>query len=177
MKGARIEFFGLQLGPKQLPLFLPFSNDYRDFLLNDLANFETRNGILVGVENMPARRLLGLPVDIHQMNDLETLSNLPHLTLDTTHLGTWGMDLMATYEILKARIVHVHLSNFDGSEHQLPDSGHLPLSELLRELTADGYSRVVTVELNPAVLEAEDEDQVRSHLARAVDFCREGISG
>lgn len=42
-----------------------------------------------------------------------------YLTLDTTRLGTWDLDPLAIYERLKERVVHVHLSNHNGQEHQL----------------------------------------------------------
>jgi sugar phosphate isomerase/epimerase len=172
IRGARIEFFGFRRSPLLLPIPLGGESEYRDFLLNGLAEFEASEGVRVGVENMPARRVLGRQVDIHWLNNLKTLSRMPHLTLDTTHIGTWGTDLLAIYEQLKARVVHVHLSNFNGQEHQLPENGHLPLGELLLRLTQDGYGGAVSLEVGPEVLEAEDHAQVRAHLRRAVDFCR-----
>ncbi|MEJ2208998.1 MAG: sugar phosphate isomerase/epimerase [Anaerolineae bacterium] len=174
--GARLEFFGLRRGPALLPLPLGGEKAYRDFLLNGLASFEAEQGIKIGVENMPAKRALGRALDIHWLNDLETLGQMPHLTLDTTHVGTWGLDLLAVYEQLKARIVHVHLSDFDGNEHRLPGSGHLPLGGLLQRLVRDGYEGAVTLELGPEVLEAEDESRVRTHLRRVVQFCRSHMS-
>ncbi len=172
IRGARIEFFGIR---RSLLLPLPGGGDkaYRDLLQNGLAAFEAEHGIMVGVENMPAKQVLGRPVDIHWLNDLETLSQIPHLTLDTTHMGTWGMDLLASYERLKERIVHVHLSNFDGQEHQMPDNGHLPLGELLSQMAQDGYARAISLELQPNALHAEDEAQVRVHLSRALAFMRQ----
>jgi sugar phosphate isomerase/epimerase len=172
IRGARVEFFGFPRAPLLLPFPLGGQSEYRDFLLNGLAAFEASEGVRVAVENMPAKYVLGRRVDIHWLNNLETLTRMPHLTLDTTHIGTWGTDLLAIYDQLKARIVHVHLSDFNGREHQLPDNGHLPLGELLLRLTQDGYSGAVTLEVGPEILEAEDEGQVRAHLRRAVDFFR-----
>lgn len=174
---AKIELFGAQRRSFLLPLFLPISVDFRHFLLNGLARFEAAEKVLVGVENMPAKRFLGIEICIHALNDLEVLAALPHLTLDTTHLGTWGLDPLATYERLKTRIIHVHLSNFDGVEHRLPGDGHLPLGELLRRLTRDRFQGAVTIELNPEVLQAEDEAQVRVHLHRVIQFCRANMAG
>jgi sugar phosphate isomerase/epimerase len=171
IRGARIEFFGFRRSPLLLPIPLGGESEYRDFLLNGLAAFEASEGVKVGVENMPARHVLGRKVDIHWLNNLETLSRMSHLTLDTTHIGTWGTDLLAIYEQLKARVVHVHLSNFNGQEHQLPENGHLPLGALLLRLTQDGYGGAVSLEVGPEVLEAEDDAQVRAHLRRAVEFC------
>jgi len=177
LRGMRIEFFGLRRGPLLLPLGLGGEKEYRDFLLNGLDTFEAEQGIKIGVENMPARRVLGRTLDIYWLNDLETLGQMPHLTLDTTHIGTWGLDLLAVYEQLKARIVHVHMSDFDGNEHRLPEKGHLPLAGLLQRLARDGYQGAVTLEVGPEVLEAEDEAQVGAHLRQAVQFFRSHTSG
>jgi sugar phosphate isomerase/epimerase len=173
--GARLEFFGVSRSPMMLPLPLPVSGDYRRFLLNDLARFENEEQVLVGVENMPAKRAFGRRVQIHSLNTLDDLANLPHLTLDTTHLGTWGLDLVAAYEQLKERIVHVHLSNFDGREHRLPQEGYLPTAEFLQSLRRDGYEGAVSVELHPDALQPEDEAQVQVRLQSVVAFCREHL--
>ena len=158
-----------------LPLPLPVSKDYGRFLLNGLARFEDEEGVRIGVENMPAKRVLGRRLDIHDLNTLDVLSSLPGVTLDTTHLGTWDLDPVDVYERLKARVVHVHLSNFDGEEHRLPQEGHLPLADFLQRLKRDGYKGAVSVELNPDVLQVEDEDLVRVHLRDAAAFCREHL--
>ena len=71
----------------------------------------------------------------------------------------------------------MHLSNFNGREHRLPEDGHLPLGELLQRLVKDGYDGALTVEVGPEVLEAEDEARVRAHLRRAVQFCRSHTAG
>ena len=172
----RVQFFGIDRQPLMLPLPWRVERGYRRFLLEDLPAFEAEHVVVVGVENMPAKQWLGRPWHLYQMNDLETLSGLPHLTLDTTHVGTWGADLLAVYERLKPRIVHIHLSNFDGQEHRRPDTGHLPLAELLERLARDNYAGTVTIELGPDVLEAEDEGKMRGHLRRALDFCREHLA-
>jgi sugar phosphate isomerase/epimerase len=171
----RIEFFGLSRRPTNLPLPIPCLRDYRSFLLNGLASFEQEERVHVGVENMPARRILGRRVDIYSLNTLDALASLPHLTLDTTHLATWGIDPVEAYERLKARVVHVHLSNFDGMEHQLPQAGQLPLAGFLRRLSRDRFDGAVAVEVRPDVLQAEDEGSVRAHLKGAVAFCREHL--
>jgi sugar phosphate isomerase/epimerase len=172
IRGARIEFYGFRCR-MLLPVSRGGDRVYRDFLLNGLAAFEAEHEIKVAVENMPAKRFLGRNVDIHWLNNLEDLPQMPHLTLDTTHIGTWGMDLLPIYERLKAHIVHVHLSNFNGKEHQLPDDGHLPLADLLSKMADDGYRHTISLELNPNALHDEDEEQVRSHLSRSLAFIRE----
>lgn len=173
----RIDFYGAKLGPLRLPLLPRTHRAYRDLLLEGLPGFEAAEGILVGVENMPTTRFFGREWNIYALNDLDSLEAMPHLTLDTTHLGTWGLDPVAVYDRLRGRIVHVHLSDFDGREHRLPGTGHLPLARLLRRLADDGYRGAVSLEVGPEVLEAQDEAQVRAHLQRAVAFCREHLRG
>ena len=175
IRAAKVEFFGLAKRPLLLPLPFPVSSDYRRFLLNGLERFEADEGVVVGVENMPAKRVLGRHLDIHSLNTLDMLTNLSHLTLDTTHLATWHLDPVEVYERFRTRIVHIHLSNFDGEEHKLPQTGHLPLAEFLQRLRQYQYQGAVSVELRPDVLQAEDEDQVRAHLKRIVAFCRKHL--
>ncbi len=173
VRGAWVEPIGFKASHLLLLIPLPGQSSYRRFLLNGLACFEAEEGIVVAVENMPIRRLLGLNLDIHALNRIEFLATLPHVTLDTTHLGTRGLDPLAVYEQLKDRVVHIHLSDFKKQEHLLPGEGHLPLGQLLERLAHDGYNGAVTVELGPEALQAEDEDRVRERLGQALAFCRE----
>lgn len=175
IRAAKIEFYDSPSSPRSWPLFLPARRGYRDFLLNGLARFEASEGVRIGVENMPAFHVLGRRMNLYALNYLEALAEFPHLTLDTTHLGTWGLDPVAVYEQLKSRVIHVHLSNFNGQQHRLPEDGHLPLGKLLRRLARDEYEGAVTVELNPEVLQAEDENLTRAHLRRAVRYCRSNM--
>jgi sugar phosphate isomerase/epimerase len=177
VRAARIKFFGFPRNTLLVPIPLGDERDYRDFLINGLAQFEADAGLKIGIENMPVKGYLGRKVDIHWLNDLESWSQMPHLTLDTTHIGTWGYDLLAVYEQLKTRIIHVHLSNFNGKEHRRLEDGHLPLAELLRRLQRDGYAGAVSLEIGPESLHAENEGQVQAHLQRMVAFCRECIDG
>ena len=174
--GLRIELLGASLRPRALPIPIPKRSPYGRFLREELSAFEAAHGLRVGVENMPARRLLGRRLNLYSMNDMGAMGGVPHLTLDTTHVGTWGMDLLAVYERLKERIIHVHLSNFDGREHRRPEQGHLPLAKLLQRLAGDRYAGSVTLELGPDVLEAEDDRKVRAHLRRALEFCRAQVA-
>jgi sugar phosphate isomerase/epimerase len=122
---------------------------------------------------MPVKRYWGREVDIHWLTDMETWSQMPHVTLDTTHIGTRGYDLLDVYERVRSRMVHVHLSNFNGKEHRRLEDGHLPLAELLQRLKQDGFEGAVSLEMGPEALQAEDEDQVQAHLQQMVAFCRE----
>jgi sugar phosphate isomerase/epimerase len=161
-----------------LPVVLPRREPYYHFLRNGPAELEAETGVTVAVENMPLRRFLNLPLNTYWFNSPAELARFPHLTLDTTHLGTWGLDPLAVYERLRERVVHVHLSNYgsvDGGrpqEHRSPPDGHLPLADLLGSLARDGYGGAITVETDPAALDAEDEQRCVVALRRALAFCR-----
>jgi len=157
-----------------LPVPLPRREPYYHFLRDgQVAELEAETGITIAVENMPAHRFLGMRINGYWFNTPAELLRFPHLTLDTTHLGTWGMDPLAVYEQLRERVAHVHLSNFDGREHRSPPDGHLPLAELLRLMARSGYQGTITVESHPAALDAKDEIKCLAALRRALAFCRE----
>lgn len=148
-------------------------------LLRDggVAELEAESGIIIGVENMPARRFVGRTVDPYWFNRVDELLRFPHLTLDTTHLGTWGLDPVAVYGRLKDRVRHVHLSNFaNGMEHRPPTDGELDLCAFLRTLAGSNYDGTISVEGEPAAFHAEDEAQCLAELRRTLAFCRENLA-
>jgi sugar phosphate isomerase/epimerase len=157
-----------------LPVPIPRRDPYYHFLRNGaLSSLEAESGVTIGVENMPAKRVFGIDVDGYWFNTVAELERFSHLTLDTTHLGTWGLDPLAAYERLRERVAHVHLSNFDDQEHRLPDAGRLPLAELLRAMARDGYAGTITVELDPNAWDVSDEGVCLAGLRRALAFCRD----
>lgn len=149
---------------------------YYNFVRGEMCRSIPAARVMVAVENMPAVRVFGRRLNVHWFNSPEELKRFRHLTLDTTHLGTWGLDLLEVYQVLKDRLVHIHLSNFDGREHRSPPDGHLPLAALLRRLARDDYSGAVSVESDPEALQAEDERKCRVALERALSFCRRHFS-
>lgn len=150
----------------------PFAK-LRRWMAEELVAFEASSGIQLCVENMPARRFLGRRLNYYWWNNVDGWSRFPHLTLDITHLGTWGLDPLKIYRRLSGRVRHVHLSNFNGQQHRRLEDGHLPLADLLRALRDDSYQGAIVVEMGPDALEAQDEVQVLAHLQAQVAFCRQ----
>lgn len=161
------------LEPRYLfPLPVPRGQAYAQWLLNGMHHAGDADSVQIAVENMPARRTLGFRWNPYRFNSPQQLSCFVALVLDTTHLGTWGLDVVEVYERLKSRIVHVHLSDYDGREHRLPGHGRLRLAELLRRMAADGYKGLIVVETGPQALGAGDDEQVQRRLGEGLSFCR-----
>ena len=173
--GIRMEWFGRRTRRFFCPILWPRREPYYQRLRDSerWAAYESSSGVHIAVENMPTHRLLGVSVPLYWFNRLDELARFPHLTLDTTHVGTWGADLLAVWERLRERVAHVHLANFDGQEHRLPTHGDLPLGAFLSRLAADGYAGAVSIECGPEVFEAQDEEACRRNLAEVLAFCRE----
>jgi sugar phosphate isomerase/epimerase len=159
-----------------LPLSWFVGRTYARWLCDELESFQRGTEVTVAVENMPRRQIGPLGFDLYQMTRLGSLARFRHLTLDTTHLATHGIDIIQTYEKLAGRVSHVHLSNYNGREHRLLQDGHLSLDDFLRRLNQDGYRGVVTLELQPDALGAGDDSQVLANLRAAVDFCRRHLA-
>lgn len=163
-------FWGANI--RHLPIPWAREQAYRHWMLAELPDFEAKSGVQIGVENMPCRRIGPFRYSPCQLNNAQTLSRFPHVTMDTTHFGTWGLDILAMYDMLKAKLANIHLSNYNGREHRLPWDGALPLAELLRRLRQDGYVGNVTVELHPEALGAGNDAAVLTNLRKIVEFCR-----
>lgn len=104
------------------------------------------------------------------------------ITLDTCHVGT--EDLTATYELVKDRLVNVHLSDLSFSSpslphpflqglltrHRMPGQGDLPLDDLMRRLAADGFAGPISVEVSPLALGAWSFSRIRKRLAGLASY-------
>jgi sugar phosphate isomerase/epimerase len=147
---------------------------YRQWLLGEYAQVQARTQVRLCIENMPAKQMLGRLASFNTWNTVDEIQRFPALTMDTTHLGTWGIEPVEAYRQWRSRVYHVHLSNFNGREHRRPEDGHLRLDRLLSELAADGYAGAVSLELHPDALEAGRADERVLELLRAsLAVCRE----
>lgn len=173
---VRIGYVVVMQGSKRFFLPVPGVNDERDYrrwLDDDYGALQQATDVTLCIENMPARRFLGRRVNAHTWNTPDEITRFPTLTMDTTHLGTWGLDPLTVYRHWGDKVRHVHLSNFDGQEHRLPQQGELRLAELLRALVADDYAGAVTLELHPDAVDAGRPDaHIVALLRTSLDICR-----
>ena len=173
---ARVDMVRVSLGPQRFSFPLPGINgqeEYANWLEDGYAQLQAATTVKLCIENMPARTVWGRRLNAHYWNTPDALSRFPHITMDTTHLGTWGMDPLAAYERWGEQIGHVHLSNFDGREHRLPEAGVLRLDRLLARLARDHYAGAISLELHPdAVGAGLDDDVIIARLAASLQQCR-----
>ena len=146
------------------------------WLWSELPEFQAGTGVKIALENMPRRRFGLFKFDHFHYTRSEQLTHFQYLTLDTTHIGTRQIDLLGFYRQVKDKVVHVHLSNYNGQEHQLLTNGHLPLSSLLTELARDKFAGLISIELGPVSLQADDEETLKQNLRDTVSFCRNALA-
>ncbi len=137
-------------------------------------------GVRIAVENMP-RGLPKYAFSIRRNRSChlpEQLFGIGDVTLDTSHVGASGLDLMQVYDKLAGQLRHVHLSDSDltgGDQHRLPGRGKLPLAEFLAALERDGHPGAVSLELKPWPLGAPDPEVIMKRMRGAAEFTRERL--
>jgi len=158
-----------------LPLALLGEGQLGRWLRQELTAFQTTTSVKITVENMPCRWLGPIRLEPHHYADPALLNHFQYLTLDTTHVGTRKVDLLAFYAQIAPRVTHIHLSNFNGKEHQLPGDGSLPLAALLKKLVQNQYQGLISLELNPQSLQSENEAQLKQNLRDSLAFCQQAL--
>ena len=152
---------------------------YADWLDEAIPRIREETGVTIAVENMFAINVNGRSLRFFSGTTPSELGRWPYLVLDTSHLAVAGGDLLAAWDELADRVVHLHVSNNDGrgrDTHGLLDRGVLPIGDFLQEVGASGFGGAVTLELDvrtwaddrPALLEVlrENLEIARTQLAR-----------
>jgi sugar phosphate isomerase/epimerase len=164
---------GNRLFPFPTPGFNPEGN-YKGWLQSEYAKVQAGTEVLLCMENMPAFSRFGRKWHLHHWNTPDQIARFPNLTLDTTHLGTWGQNPNHIYSQLRGQVKHIHLSNFDGREHRRPEFGDLRLDLFLQMLAKEKYAGTITLELYQDVLNAgKPDNEVVQAMRESLDFCRQ----
>ena len=180
----RFSYAFLQTGGRSLLLPNPFDPNHRRYaawLMQSYQSLQAATDVLLCIENLPAQRIFNLRVNPARWNaysrdTIDDITRFPHITMDTTHLGTWGLDPVEAYSRWGERVKHLHLSNFDGREHRRPEAGSLRLDALLARLAADGYDYSISLELQPDALEAgAPDDRIVELLRGSLNYCRQAV--
>lgn len=128
--------------------------------------------IALTIENMPraGRRLMLASYILNDIDDLIAFGiehNL-YFTFDTTHLATFGTDIVASFiKILKTdRLRNIHLSDSgDHESHLFLGRGELPVARFLNTVRRLGYDGMLTFEVSPREL-----PKTRQWLVRLIEY-------
>ncbi len=155
-------------------LHFPFGGQkrYARWLTRELKSFQDNTPVTIVLENLPDMRWGDVRLNPYRFNNLDQLKRFDHVAFDTTHVGTWGIDLLEAYECLKKRIAHVHLSNYNGREHSLITEGRLPLERFLKRLKRDRYPGIVTLEMSSRALGVGNKKKIARNIRASLSFCR-----
>ncbi len=194
------------IGSEIVVIHLPFFTErrYARWLMNELPLWQSKTKVKLAVENMPhSYKLLGwlgvplntgafYEVDRHKginsllrliskrcypHNNWKTILSFDHLVLDTTHLATGGIDPIVAYEKMKSKLTLIHVSNFDGKEHQPLGMGTIDMEGFLRHVKADDYRGIVTLELIPEHFPDGTEATAKKILADDLALIRSSLRG
>ncbi len=178
----KVSYSVVQIGGRRILLPLPGMRRHEQYIRwvqEGMPRLQEQTDVFLAIENMPARQAWGRRINAikwnaHDRASISDITRFPHITMDTTHLGTWGLDPAEIYFRWRDRVKHVHLSNFNGREHRRPEDGHLRLDQLLARLAQFNYSHAVSLELHPDALSAGSaDDGIVARLKASLDQCRQ----
>ncbi len=150
---------------------------YQAWLLGQLDHYREEHGIVLSVENMFHLWVRGRPVRGHRWVSPSEVTRFAQITLDTSHCGVDGHDILEVLEQVGHRTAHIHLSDNLGQHrdsHALPGAGTLPLEDFVKRLPDFGFGGALSLELDLREL-VDNEKQVMEALRRARDFCAERL--
>ncbi len=150
--GAKVIVLHLNCAGRQI-----FSREY----IETLHSLERKFGIKIGFENR--EKHITSFLEKHTWHDIFYPQLLQqanfHMTLDTTHLGQAGGNIVEFFKEHKKSIVNIHIGDY--KNHPLNSSlrpfrykhlplgkGDLPIEEFLRTLEAEKYEGLVTMEIH-----------------------------
>jgi sugar phosphate isomerase/epimerase len=128
-----------------------WQTQYAAWLDEAIPRIREETGVTIAVENMFPINVNGRRLSFFSGTAPAELGRWPSLVLDTSHLAVAGGDLLAAWDELADRVVHLHVSNNDGrgrDTHGLLDKGVLPIGDFLQEVAAGGFGGAVTLELD-----------------------------
>lgn len=150
---------------------------YQAWLLKELDTYTAAEGVAVAVENMFRLWLRGRPIRGHRWVSPADLEGFSQITLDTSHCGVDGYDILEALERVGPQLAHVHLSDSLGDHrdsHALPGVGNLPLAEFVNSLRALNYAGSLSLELDMRRY-VEEHGKVVDALSDARKFCEDHL--
>ncbi|GAC1366875.1 MAG: sugar phosphate isomerase/epimerase [Actinomycetota bacterium] len=151
---------------------------YQAWLLGEMDSYMASRDIVVAVENMFHVWMRDRAVRGYRWLSPADLDGFAQITLDTSHCGVDGIDILAALDRVGPRLAHIHLSDSRGDHrdnHALPGTGILPLDSFVRRLPDTGFTGTLSLELDLREL-TKDPKRLGEALTRARDWCLERMA-
>ena len=165
---------------------------YAEGFTEQVADLESRSGVLVAVENMfpfRADRLFSADQSRERMRrrgggpgpaisafapSHDPLDgNHAHYTLDLSHTATAGTDALEMAERMGSGLAHLHLCDGSGlpaDEHLVPGRGTQPTAEICQLLAASDFAGHVVLEVTTS--QARSTHEREALLTESLQFAR-----
>jgi sugar phosphate isomerase/epimerase len=125
---------------------------YAHWIVTRAPTVSQESGVTIAVETMYPKWVGGFKLKGYRwLEPWELLVSSPSVALDTSHVTVARQDVLATYDLLSPKVVHIHLSNNagDGRDGHLElGRGVVPIDKLLDTLRRTGYSGSIALELS-----------------------------
>jgi len=129
-----------------------WERDYARWLDRECTDFCSESGVTVAVETMYPRWVAGRQLRAYRWLDPQALYDACTIVaLDTSHVTVARKDILDCYNLMKDKLVHIHLSDNagDGRDGHLElEQGILPIDRFLSELRRTGYLGAISLELS-----------------------------
>jgi sugar phosphate isomerase/epimerase len=185
-KVERAAQMAARLGASTVVVHPPFrwQREYATGFADGVRRIAGEVGVTVAVENMYPWRARSREFAAYLPGWDPCELDYDALVLDVSHAATAGVDALELAKRMGDRLVHLHLTDGNGSakdEHLLPGQGSQPCAALLAHLSDTGWDGDVVVEVStrrsrgPGGREADLADAL-AYARRHVDV-RAGTSG
>lgn len=128
-----------------------WERSYARWCSEESAAVSKETGVRVAVETMYPKWVAGRQLRGHRwLHPEDLVGACSHVVLDTSHLTVARLDVLAAYEVLAPKLVHIHLSNNagDGKDGHLElERGIVPVERFLKELRRTSYAGAISLEL------------------------------
>lgn len=147
----------------------------------ELEVIEAEHRVRICLENMPRVAFFGREA-FFSLNTIEKWAHAHrHLTLDTTHLGTWGDAPEVGVAAGGDAVRHIHLSDYSRGRQHLPvGNGALDLNAALKRFAeidqAQPRQRIVSIELAGHNLPPVGSEELLEVISGQLGRCREMLA-
>jgi sugar phosphate isomerase/epimerase len=160
------------------PPFL-WERRFASWLKTEAEDYSAETGVAIAVETMYPAWVAGRRVRAYRWLEPRDLFDACYeVALDTSHLTVSRRDILDAYELLRPKLIHIHLSNNagDGRDGHLElGTGILPIDRFLAEVRRTGYQGNVSLELHVGRYIEHPEDLV-AMLKRNREYVEERLT-